>query len=420
MKESDFYGGDPLARLLINGLNLTPLKFALLVLLLSFFYSLILSFAASGPSYFFNNITSLIWVFVIAPVMAWFYLWGSREMPFLLTDLRDSGAITLNENDVDDITNIYKKPWRMIFSSFIALPLGIVFFFFLYTKESSGGNPVFIIPIIGHSLAFLLGTYMAMMLILALITNIWALHQVFKEREINIAHPLQYSGLNALSDYSLKTVYLAAMFAFMIALFIYRYGNFNLCDISALNIQLFKAESLQGLCQIRLYYLMVYIGFPLYVAVAFSCFFLPLYTAHQRMNEAKDKLLNGIAIRYQENYDRAKAEVDDAKVLAEEIGRIKGIQEFYDLTDQFPEWPFDFPALRNFFLSMAATTLAVLLPILTDYLKSYIPSIPSYFSLQMRLQPIFHRFPGHFSLQKNHPFSSSGIGNGPQQIGNPV
>ncbi len=376
MKESDFYRGDPLARLLINGLNLTPLKFALLVLLLSFFYSLMLSFAASGPNYFFNNITSLIWVFVIAPVMAWFYLWGSREMPFLLTDLRDSGAITLNENDVDDIADIYKNPWRMIFSSFIALPLCIVFFFFLYTKESSGGNPVFIIPIIGHSLAFLLGTYMAMMLILVLITNIWALHQVFKEREINIAHPLQYGGLNALSDYSLKTVYLAAMFAFMIALFIYRYGNFNLCEISALNIQLFKAESLEGLCQIRLYYLMVYIGFPLYLVVAFSCFFLPLYTAHQRMNEAKDKLLNGIAIRYQENYDRAKAEVDDAKVLAEEISKIKGIQEFYDLTDQFLVWPFDFPTLRNFFLSMATTTLAVLSPILTEYLKGYIPTIP--------------------------------------------
>jgi len=379
VKESDFYDGDPLARLLINGLNLTPLKFAILVLLLSFFYSLMLSFAASGPNYFFNNITSLIWVFVIAPVMAWFYLWGSREMPFLLTDLRDSGAITLNENDVDDIANIYKKPWRMIFSSFIALPLCIVFFFFLYTKESSGGNPVFIIPIIGHSLAFLLGTYMAMMLILVLITNIWALHQVFKEREINIAHPLHYGGLNALSDYSLKTVYLAAMFAFMITIFIYRYGNFNLCDISALNFQLFKAESLQGLCQIRLYYLMVYIGFPLYVIVAFSCFFLPLYTAHQRMNEAKEKLLNSIAIRYQENYERAKAEVDDAKVLAEEISRIKGIQEFYDLTDQFPVWPFDFPTLRNFFFSMATTTLAVLSPILTGYLTSYIPSIPKIF-----------------------------------------
>jgi hypothetical protein len=379
VKESDFYSGDPLARLLIDGLKLTPLRFALLVLLLSFFYSLILSFAANGPNYFFNNITSLIWVFVIAPVMAWFYLWGSREMPFLLTDLRDSGAITLNENDVDDIANIYKNPWRMIFSSVIALLLGIVFFFFLYTKESSGGNPVFIIPIIGHSLAFLFGTYMAMMLVLALITNIWALHQVFKEREINIAHPLRYGGLNALSDYSLKTVYLAAMFAFMIALFIYRYGNFNLCEISALNIQLFKAESLQGLCQIRLYYLMVYIGFPIYLVVAFSCFFLPLYTAHQRMNEAKEKLLNDIAIRYQKNYDRAKAEVDDAKVLAEEISRIKGIQEFYDLTDQFPEWPFDLPTLRNFFLSMATTTLAVLLPILTEYLKGYIPSIPKFF-----------------------------------------
>ncbi len=242
MKESDFYVGDPLARLLIDGLKLTPLKFALLVLLLSFFYSLILSFAASGPDYFFTNITSLIWVFIIAPVMAWFYLWGSREMPFLLTDLQDSGAIFLSETDIDDIAKIYKNHWRMIFSSIIALLLGVVFFFFIYTKESSGGNPVFIIPIIGHSLAFLLGTYMAMMLVLALFTNIWALHQVFKEREINIAHPLRYSGLNALSDYSLKTVYLAAMFAFMIALFIYRYGNFNLCDIGALNIQLFQGR----------------------------------------------------------------------------------------------------------------------------------------------------------------------------------
>ena len=124
MKESDFYSGDPLARLLIDGLKLTPIKFALLVLLLSFFYSLMLSFAASGPDYFFNNLISVLWVFVIAPIMAWFYLWGSREMPFLLANLRNSGAITLNDEYIDGIARIYKNPWRMIFSSIIALLLG--------------------------------------------------------------------------------------------------------------------------------------------------------------------------------------------------------------------------------------------------------------------------------------------------------
>jgi hypothetical protein len=379
MDARDFYDGDPLARLLIERMRLTPLKIALLVLLLSFSYSLMLSYAASGPYYFFGNTTSLIWAFVINPIMAGFYLWGSMEMPFLLTDLRDSGAITLNEKEVSDIADIYKNPWRMIFSSVIALLLSIVFFFFLYTKESSGENPVFVIPIFGHSLAFLLGTYMATMLILALITNIWSLHNVFKDKDINIAHPLGYGGLNALSGYSLKTVYLAAIFALMIALFIYRYGNFSLCEIEVLKIQLFKMASWQGLCQVRLYHLMAYVGIPLYVLAASSCFFLPLYTAHQRMKESKEKLLNDIAIRYQKNYERAGSKVEDAGLLAEEIGRIKGIQEFYDLTDQFPEWPFDFTTLRNFFISVATTILAVLSPILTDYLKGYLPSIARLF-----------------------------------------
>ena len=112
MNAGDFYDGDPLARLLIERLRLTPLKMALLVLLLSFSYSLMLSYAASGPYYFFGNTTSLIWSFVINPIMAGFYLWGSMEMPFLLTDLRGSGAIILNEKEVSDIADIYKNPWR--------------------------------------------------------------------------------------------------------------------------------------------------------------------------------------------------------------------------------------------------------------------------------------------------------------------
>ena len=124
---------------------------------------------------------------------------------------------------------------------------------------------------------------------------------------------------------------------------------------------------------------MAYVGIPLYVLAASSCFFLPLYTAHQRMKESKEKLLNDIAIRYKNNYERASSKVEDAGLLAEQIGRIKEIQEFYDLTDQFPEWPFDFPTLRNFFISVATTILAVLSPILTDYLKGYLPYIARLF-----------------------------------------
>lgn len=372
----DYYKGDLLAYLLLN--KLTPFNFSLFIILASFIFSLILSIFATGPDYFLKNWNSLIWVFIITPLIAGFYLWGSGAMLRLIASLNDSKAVELSKDDIDLIKNIYKSPWRQILSFLISIPLSVTYYFLHYTKESPIGNIV-LVPVIGHSLSFFLGSYVTLMLIFSLCINIFILYKIFKGKEINVAHPCPCSGLRVLSDYSLKTAYLAALFALMISIFLYRYGDFYLCDIQFKSFFMWWEKLPQGLCNIKLSYLMIYIGVPLYIIAAISCFFLPLYTAHLSMKASKERFMNEISIKFKDAYDSTRNSLKDLSAVGESIDKIKQIQDFYEITEKLADWPFDFSKLRSFILSVILTVSAVISPIITPAIIKYINKIFQYF-----------------------------------------
>jgi hypothetical protein len=368
----DYYKGDLLAYLLLK--KLTPLNFSLIIILVSVIFSLILSLFATGPDYFLKNWNSLVWVFIITPLIAGFYLWGSGAMLRLIESLRESNAVKLDEDDFDLITNIYKSPWRQVLSFLISIPLSVTYYSLHYTKESSIGNKV-LVPVIGHSLSFFLGSYVTLMLIFSLCINIFILYKLFKGKEINVAHPCPCSGLKVLSDYSLKTAYLAALFALMISIFLYRYGDFYLCDIQFTSFLMWGEKLPQGLCNIKLSYLMIYMGVPLYILAAISCFFLPLYTAHLGMKASKERIMNEISIQFKNAYQSTRDNLSDLSTVGEGINKIKQIRDFYEITEQLADWPFDFSKLRNFILSVILTVSAVISPIITPAIIEYINKI---------------------------------------------
>jgi hypothetical protein len=386
MDKSKFYDGDFLIWLLIDKMGLTPFKLALIVLLISFTWNLIFSLAAGGSIDFIKNIYSLLWIFIIEPTLAGFYLWGSSAMLSLVERLERSNAIVLTQTDIEYIQNIYSNSGRQILSLLISIPVTIIFFIIYYNEVSTASLPL--ILALAHSFSFLFGAYVAIMLIFTLALNIWVLYNLFKNKNIKVAHPCSCSGLKALSDYSLKTAYLAALFALMIFLFINHYGTdtlYQYIDYTSSRLifmsQMCSEDMFDGpIYKIELKYLMIYVGIPLYVIVAASCFFLPLYTAHLSMKAAKEKLLNNISLQFIENYDTVTANISEKGDLETKVGLIKQVKEFYELTEQFSDWPFDFKTYRRFLVSILATVFAlispIIIPIITNFLNNLFSNPP--------------------------------------------
>jgi hypothetical protein len=100
-----------------------------------------------------------------------------------------------------------------------------------------------------------------------------------------------------------------------------------------------------------------------YVVLALLSFFLPPWTAHAAMAEAKRKLLMDISHQFQEAYARTTGSLEgETGELKEHVERIESLRSLYELTSSFPVWPFDTVTLRRF----AITVTVPLVPLLTE------------------------------------------------------
>ncbi|NJR65957.1 MAG: hypothetical protein HC772_12555 [Leptolyngbyaceae cyanobacterium CRU_2_3] len=191
--------------------------------------------------------------------------------------------------------------------------------------------------------------YIGSVLVLNLIANIWILHCIFeeelkqKELKVNPLHPDRCGGLRSLSDYALKTAYLAAVLGIMVGFIEFQFIT-------------------RGTGQI---YWFVHLIIPLDILLSITCFFGPLLAAHRGMRRAKENLLDEIAKQFQTDYSKIHSSLTgDAETLKKGAEKIKELRAFYDLTNEFPVWPFDVQTFRRFLLTVPAPFLPLLLGIL--------------------------------------------------------
>ncbi|MBW4562399.1 MAG: hypothetical protein KME32_14850 [Mojavia pulchra JT2-VF2] len=249
--------------------------------------------------------------------------------------------------------NAYKPQWRKL----LALSSAVIFSIFVFAtrfglKNSwTSSHPL---PILMVTIATLIVVYIGSMLILNLITNIWILHHILKrelerkEFNVNPLHPDRCGGLRSLSDYALKTAYLAAVLGMMVSLIVYQFIT-------------------RGTGQ---NYWFIYLIIPIDILLSIVCFFGPLLAAHRGMRKAKEELLREIARQFQADYSQIHASLTgDAETLKQGTEKIKNLRAFYSLTDKFPVWPFDIQTFRRFLLTISAH---VFLPVI-GILQKLIP-----------------------------------------------
>ena len=262
-------------------------------------------------------------------------------MEGLIKDLQKSDIIDISDSDMNLALSTYQKSWRMFFSFVLAVITSVAYFKSrAYTEAWTSIN---LIAKFTSTIAYFVGSYLMIMLILTLITNYRTLRQILHNKRFNLnpLHPDRCGGLKSLSEYSLKTASLAIVFCVMIVLMLYQFRDTEV-------------------------YKWIMLGIPLYVVIASTCFFAPLITAHTKMKEAKDKLLSSISKQFQEDYLYAQKELNgNAEKLKEAVAKIQQTQTLHDLIDQFPVWPFNAATFRKFSIFL----ITPLLPFFFELLK---------------------------------------------------
>ena len=342
--------GDPVAKFLFEKMQLSPVSFAVTWTIIIVAMGLLTALLTGTLKELMSDWVWWVWTLLFTPVIAGYYLWSSHAIDGVLLGLEDSEILRIPEEDQNVVIGYFEKPWRSILSVCMMVVIGILYF--LTREELAGFASASLAVKLTTSVAYAVLAYYAIMLVINLVINYWAIRRVVQGKELNInpLHPDRCGGLKILSDYSIKVVYLNAIFGILVSISAYR-----LYLIGSLWASVFLVA--------------------LYLGVATISFFAPLSTAHEEMDEAKTKLLLKLGKQFWKEYLAAHNAVEDSEALKGELTKIKQLQELYDLTREFPVWPFDTTTLRRFFLTISSPLIPAIIGFLIDILtKNLLPA----------------------------------------------
>jgi hypothetical protein len=360
LQKRKFYRCDPVAERLIEKLHLSPLSFALLSIAIATGLALLTAWVSNtlwpkpGQVGLLEDPFPWIWILFINPVVLGYYLWSFQAIKDVIKDLEASDVVETDKPEIyQNALNPYYQRWR----TFLALGSAVNFSIFVFITQPNlksnwyGSGTV---PALAVTIASFVMVYMGSMLVLNLITNVWVLHKILGSEElklnVNPLHPDRCGGLRSLSNYALKTAYLAAVLGLMVGFIEYQFIT-------------------QGLGRI---YWFVHLIIPLHIFLSIACFFGPLLAAHRGMRKAKDELLHEIARQFQADYSQIRVSLTgDAEAFKNGNEKIKELRTFYTLTDEFPVWPFDVQTFRRFLLTVPSPLLPLLPKLIGMLLKKW-------------------------------------------------
>lgn len=287
-----------------------------------------------------------LWVGIFNPVVAGYYLWTLTAIGDLIEHLEKSNIVDVDPVKLSQVTRVYQQRWRIYLAAAIAACQCVIFF--ITRSDLNNWVSTALLPKLAGTVVTFPIVYMGTLLVLNLIQNIWILHELFRQKplKINPWHPDRSGGLRPLSEYSIKTAYLVAILGVMVGLIQYQLIS-------------------QGLGA-RYSWMQMGILF-LYGGLSIVCFFGPLFAAHNGMKAAKEGDLRKISQQFKREYDQLQKTLDsEASVLQAGSEKIAELQKLYDLTEQFPIWPFDFKTLRRYVLAAATPAAPLVLNVLQD------------------------------------------------------
>jgi hypothetical protein len=360
LQKPNFYRSDPVADQLIEKFALSPLGFGLLSIVITAGLALLTAWISNtlwskpGQMGLLQDWFPWVWVLFINPVVLGYYLWSFQAINKVIKDLQSSDVVETDKPEIyQNALNPYYQRWRKFLALGSAVSFSIIVFITRPSlKNSWTGSGM--LPALAVTIATFATVYMGSMLVLNLITNVWVLHNILGSKElklnVNPLHPDRCGGLRSLSNYSLKTAYLAAVLGLMVGFIEYQFIT-------------------QGFGRV---YWFVHLIIPLHIFLSIACFFGPLLAAHRGMSKAKEELLHEIARQFYADYSQIRVSlIGDAETFKKGNEKIKELRAFYTLTDEFPVWPFDVQTFRRFLLTVPSPLLPLLPKLIGVLLKKW-------------------------------------------------
>ena len=264
--ENDFlknsiYLDDFLAKWLINVCHLDFIKFSIALAIIISSTCLLTAWVSgvlnshSGNVGFLQDWLGWFWAIVVHPVLGGAYLWSATALSSLGYKLKKIDNVNLTVQELDPLFQNSNYPWGKFLALGIAV-FGSIIYYSLRSDLNTWTSSAFL-PKLATSVFVLLAIYMANMLALNLVINIVKIYRLFdgKEIQLNPLHPDRCGGLKPLSEYSLKTAYIAAIFGLMLGLGWYRF--------------------LANQTEFQKYWFLIILTI-MYIFASLICFFVPL------------------------------------------------------------------------------------------------------------------------------------------------
>ncbi|MGF1935219.1 MAG: hypothetical protein RM347_012560 [Nostoc sp. ChiQUE02] len=356
LENLNIYRSDPIAYFLIQKLYLSPLSFSLLSILITTGLLLLTAWLSDtmwskiGQVGLLQDWIPWVLAILINPVILAYYLWSFKAINNIINYLEASDIVEIDTENEQIAATVYRRRWRNLLSLSSAVSISIFVSATLpLFKNSWIGSGL--LPNLSITVLTWIFAYMVTMLVSNFIANIQILNFILKDKQfnINLLHPDRCGGLRYLSDYSLKTAYFMAALGIWIGIVAYQVIT-------------------QGIGQ---NYWFISFIFLLYLLLSTSCFFCPLLAAHRGMERAKNELLSKIARQFQQDYFQTQSSLNvDAATLRRKTEKIRELREFYTITNEFPNWPFDIATFRLYLLTVPAPLLVPLIGLLQKNLET--------------------------------------------------
>ncbi len=357
---------DPFGKFLRHKLHFTPITFGIFVLITNLlvdswigWHFNIFSRNTIPPPGILQDFMAIVADFVYMPIICGLYLWaplGATRVFQQLIDARIFGRDNEFAGVVDDNRSIYssRKIFFLIFLLALAfgiLQLGAYNGWFIWKtvggyldavpEASAYRFPFWILMIYAVSFsAFNVGV------------TINTLRRLFRSTEIQLLplHPDKCGGLGAISQYTTRVGF--------------GIGTIGLLMSAATIYEVVFGDLARAIP--------VILGIVIYLIAAPVFFFLPLGTAHDSMQRAKDEELLEIAQKFTRSYNSLKNTSKKQKNYDEELTNLENIKKLYEVADAFPVWPFDIQNLRRFMVVITTPVLPAIVSILEKYISQWL------------------------------------------------
>jgi len=321
----DVYGNDPLIRTLVERWNFSPTKGALTLFLFGLSYMGILAWVFGYLLPREGVITSLADIFnqlnflIIFPGIAFYYLWQPTKIVKTYTVLLSVISSQLDKMDEQVYATrklaVHKSWWLICLGlGLLMMTVGTYDCYFKFGRWWYAANWLMIL---GLQLARGLVVYMVVINFARHLSFSVQLNQIYDRFDIlsPILPPSQTYGIHAVANYANSFVAFTALIGL----------NIGLAPV--LSTRLEASYPYQAV---------------LYVVLSGIAFLLPLWGAHSEMVKSKNHVLDNLSFQYQDEYGQMLKKLTNRdQVMEESLGRLKSIEEAYELAKKCWTWPFN-------------------------------------------------------------------------------